>query len=117
MSKALSRKRRLNSFKNYMVIFTTCLQLLTSNGKMMKPWSLVGVLLVTLTWMFAPTEGMCARHYPHRGCQCQCGGELNGHCHCPFGGQIPNVYCRNGGNHMICFPWAGGGCPFPRCYE
>lgn len=69
------------------------------------------------TCIVPTTDAMCDKHYPHRGCQCQCGGELNGHCHCPYGGHIPGVYCRDGGNHMICFPWGGGGCPFPRCNE
>ena len=45
-------------------------------------------------------------HYPWRGCQCQRGGERGGHCHCPYGGKLPNTYCRDGGNHDICFPFS-----------
>jgi len=46
-------------------------------------------------------------HYPWRGCQCQRGGERNGHCHCPDHLQMANTYCRYGGNHWICFPFWG----------
>ena len=45
-------------------------------------------------------------HYPWRDCQCQRGGERNGHCHCPDHAKMANTYCRYGGNHWICFPFS-----------
>lgn len=80
-------------------------------------FGLLVTLLLLVIWTSLEADAMCPQHYAWRGCQCQCGGERNGHCHCPWGGQIPGVYCRNGGNHWICFPWANGGCPWHRCKE
>jgi len=46
-------------------------------------------------------------HFQMGQCNCQRGGEHSGHCHCPDWAKMPNTYCRYGGNHWICFPWAG----------
>ncbi|KAJ6636637.1 hypothetical protein Bhyg_15228 [Pseudolycoriella hygida] len=67
----------------------------------------VCVMLVVSAAPQRDVNNNCARpdcHTTWGGCECQCGGERGGHCHCAFGREIGD--CRHGGNHMICFPHA-----------
>src|ERR1700761_6277453 len=41
-------------------------------------------------------------HFQMYGCNCQCGGSDNGHCHC--GHEIPGFRCVFG-DHWICMPF------------
>ena len=67
----------------------------------MKPQLLI--VLFTVVLFATLSQAMDPKHYPWRGCQCQCGGENGGHCHCPKNIKLEGG-CRDGGNHNICFP-------------
>lgn len=53
--------------------------------------------LVAIVMFSVAVNSMDPRHYPYQNCQCQCGGELGGHCHCPYDHPMNGVYCKDGG--------------------
>lgn len=57
------------------------------------------LLFVLAAVFLVAVNGMDPRHYEYQGCQCQCGGERGGHCHCPYDRPMNGVYCRDGGIH------------------
>jgi len=65
-------------------------------------------MLILLVVCITVAAAMDPRHTPWRGCNCQCGGERGGHCHCADHQKLPNTFCRHGGNHWICFPFSSG---------
>jgi len=73
------------------------------------------VLVAVAVMLVVAVSAMDPRHYPWRNCNCQCGGERGGHCHCAWQHKMNDVHCRNGGNHWICFPFERQKCWFPCC--
>ncbi|CAL8116527.1 unnamed protein product [Orchesella dallaii] len=70
------------------------------------------VLALTILLIFAMiciSYAMDPRHTAWNGCNCQCGGERGGHCHCAWDKKLNWAHCRHGGNHWICFPFKDGG--------